>query len=249
MMKLFFRGLILFFGLMLAWQAVVSVFHLPSFILPTPMEVAESIVVNFSLLLLEFKITFTETLIGLVLGVLFGGMAALMMAMFKPVKFWLLPLLLISQALPTFAIAPLLVIWFGYGMASKIVTTMIMLFFPITTSLYDGLRRTPRVWLDLGRTMQASGWKLFWVIRIPAALPSFASGLRVATAIAPIGAVIGEWVGASQGLGFLMLNANARMQIDLMFAALFFIVVFSLSLYFVMDRLLRRLVFWKESTI
>ena len=107
------------------------------------------------------------------------------------------------------------------------------------------MRRTEPGWLDLAQTLQAKKWRIFWYIRIPAALPNLASGLRVATAIAPIGAVVGEWVGASKGLGFLMLNANARMQIDLMFAALFTLVIFSLMLYFVVDKFLRMVVFWQ----
>jgi len=119
-----------------------------------------------------------------------------------------------------------------------------MLFFPIANAFYDGLTRTEASWLDLAKTMQATRWQTLWKIRIPAALPHLASGLRIATAIAPIGAIVGEWVGASRGLGFLMLNANARMQIDLMFAALFVLIIFSLSLYFLMDRLLTRCIYW-----
>jgi putative hydroxymethylpyrimidine transport system permease protein len=172
----------------------------------------------------------------------------LSMAFYRPVKNWFFPILIISQALPTFAIAPLLVIWLGYGMASKIITTMIMLFFPITSAFYDGLRRTELGWLDLAKTMRAKKWRVFLYIRIPAALPALASGLRVAAAIAPIGAVVGEWIGASHGLGYLMLNANARMQIDLMFAALFTIIIFSLALYFIIDALLRAALPWQPES-
>jgi putative hydroxymethylpyrimidine transport system permease protein len=157
---------------------------------------------------------------------------------------WLMPVIVISQAIPTFAIAPLLVIWFGYGEASKVITAMTMIFFPITSSFYDGLRRTPRAWLDLAASMGASSWSILWHIRIPSALPNLASGLRVATAIAPIGAIIGEWVGSSHGLGFLMLNANGRLEIDLMFAALFSITLITLILYYTVDHLLRRFIFW-----
>jgi putative hydroxymethylpyrimidine transport system permease protein len=166
------------------------------------------------------------------------------MVFISPITYWVLPLLIISQAVPTFAIAPLLVIWLGYGMASKIAVTVMMLFFPITSAFFDGLRRTPSHWLALAKTMNAKKWRLFWYIRIPRALPELATGIRVATAIAPIGAIVGEWVGASQGLGFLMLNANARMQIDLMFAVLFTIIIFSLVLYYVVDHLLRSAIRW-----
>ena len=159
---------------------------------------------------------------------------------------WLLPILLISQVIPTFAIAPLLVIWLGYGMSSKIATTAIMLFFPITSAFFDGLRHTHPDLVDLARTMNAKKWRFFWHIRIPAALPYFASGLRIAVIAAPISAVIGEWVGASHGLGFLMLNANARMQIDLMFAALATLTLFSLLLYYITIVLLKKMIPWQN---
>ena len=120
-----------------------------------------------------------------------------------------------------------------------------MLFFPITNAFYDGLKNTRVSWLDLANTMGGSKWGILYHIKIPAALPSLASGLRTASAIAPIGAIIGEWVGASKGLGFLTLHASARMQIDLMFAALFTITLFSISLYFCVDLLLRKFINWE----
>jgi putative hydroxymethylpyrimidine transport system permease protein len=238
-MSLIYRGSILFIGLLLLWQLFVTVFHLPQYILPTPFEVFHAFYTHLSLIANESLITITETLLGLLLGIIFGCSVAIMMGFFRPISFWMLPLLIISQALPTFAIAPLLVIWFGYGIASKIVTALLMIFFPITSAFYDGLRSTQIGWLELAKTMNAKKWRIFWFIRIPAALPSLATGIRVATVSAPIGAVIGEWVGASKGLGFLMLNANARMQIDLMFAALFALIFFSLTLYFVVNWILK----------
>lgn len=243
------RGFVIFLGFILLWQTIVILFQLPPFILPSPGLVFKTWLLRWDLILKEAIPTIIETLLGLSLGALLGCLTALGMAFFRPLSLWILPILIISQAIPTFAIAPLLVIWFGYGMASKIITTIIMLFFPVTSAFYDGLRRTDSGWLDLAKTMQASKWRIFWYIRVPAALPSLATGLRVATAIAPIGAVIGEWVGASRGLGFLMLNANARTQIDLMFAALLTLVIFSLVLYFVVDKLLRYMISWQKEDI
>jgi putative hydroxymethylpyrimidine transport system permease protein len=244
-MNSFLRGMIIVCGLILAWEIIVLAFQLPPYILPSPYLVFKTGYANKSLILSESIPTIIETLLGLLLGTLLGCITAIIMAFFRPLKLWLLPVLLISQAIPTFAVAPLFVIWFGYGLTSKIVTTVLMLFFPIASAFFDGLRRTDTGWLDLAKTMDAKKWRVFWFIRIPAALPSLASGLRVATAIAPIGAVVGEWVGASRGLGYLMLNANARMQIDLMFAALFSIVTFSLLLYFTVDKLLRKAIPWQ----
>jgi putative hydroxymethylpyrimidine transport system permease protein len=244
-MNILLRGIIILCGLIFAWEIIVRFFQLPPYILPSPILVFKTGYANKSLILSESIPTVIETLLGLLLGTVFGCITAITMAFFRPLKLWLMPVLLISQAIPTFAIAPLLVIWFGYGLTSKIVTTILMLFFPIASAFFDGLRRTDPGWLDLAKTMNAKKWRIFWLIRIPAALPSLASGLRVATAIAPIGAIVGEWVGASHGLGYLMLNANARMQIDLMFSALFAIIFFSLLLYFTVDNLLRIAIPWQ----
>jgi putative hydroxymethylpyrimidine transport system permease protein len=244
-MNMALRAVVLTIGLIIFWQLVVLFFSLPAFILPGPFIVFKALITFKMLLFSQLLITASETIVGLILGIVIGCMTAFLMIFFKRFAFWFFPLLVISQAIPTFAIAPLLVVWFGYGMTTKIITTILMLFFPITSSFYDGLKRTDTGYLDLAKTMNAKSLNVFWHIRIPAALPSLASGIRVATAIAPIGAIIGEWVGASKGLGFLMLNSNERMQIDLMFAALFIIVLFSLSLYFCVDKCLKHLIFWQ----
>jgi putative hydroxymethylpyrimidine transport system permease protein len=168
---------------------------------------------------------------------------------FSPlIQRWLMPLLLLSQAIPVFALAPLLVLWFGFGMASKVVMAVLVIFFPVTAAFSDGLRRTDRGWLDLARTMDASPLAILRHVRLPAALPAFGSGLRVATAIAPIGAVVGEWVGASSGLGYVMLNANARIETDLMFAALFVLAMMAMVLWLIVDRGLRRALHWAPDT-
>lgn len=246
-MRLLWRSIIIMLGIILLWQLVVTVFQLPPYILPTPVQVFKTWYNRANLIVNESIPTIIETLLGLFFGAVLGCIAAMIMAFFRPLSAWLLPILILSQAIPTFAIAPLLVIWFGYGMASKIVTTIIMLFFPITSAFFDGLKRTDPGWLDLAKTMHVRKWRVFWHIRVPAALPNLATGLRVATVFAPMGAVVGEWVGASRGLGYLMLNANARMQIDVMFAALFTIVIFSLLLYFIVDKLLQYFISWQVS--
>lgn len=196
------RGLLVFISLILIWQFVVWITQLPPYILPSPMQVLFALINQADLIFLEAIPTFVETWLGLLLAILLGCSVALSMVLLRPLRYWMLPILLISQALPVFAIAPLLVIWLGYGMASKIATTTLMLFFPIASAFYDGLRRTDLNWLDLAQTMDAANWRKLVFIRIPSALPSLATGLRVATAAAPIGAVIGEWVGSSAGLGF-----------------------------------------------
>jgi putative hydroxymethylpyrimidine transport system permease protein len=171
------------------------------------------------------------------------------MGLFRPARQWLMPVMVVSQAIPVFALAPILVLWIGYGIGSKIAMATLIIYFPVTAALFDGLRRTNPGYLDLARTMNASRWAVLRHIRIPAAMPSFASGVRVATAAAPIGAIVGEWVGASHGLGALMLHSSGRTQIDVMFAALLVLVVMAVLLYFSVDRLLRRLLAWSPDSL
>jgi putative hydroxymethylpyrimidine transport system permease protein len=134
-------------------------------------------------------------------------------------------------------------------MASKVAMAVLVIFFPVTSAFFDGLKRAEPGWLELARVMNARPAATLWRIRVPAALPAMASGLRVAAAVAPIGAVIGEWVGSSAGLGYLMLHANARMQVDLMFAALLILAAMALALYAAVDGLTRRLVRWQPERL
>ncbi|WP_425413890.1 ABC transporter permease [Psychromonas hadalis] len=227
------------------WQAIVVIFEMPSFILPSPFSVFDKLIERAPVLLKHSWVTAQEIVLGLLLGLTMGLLFALQMLLFKPVKRWLLPILIASQAIPVFAIAPILMLWLGYGIASKIVMAALIIFFPITTCCYDGLRNTPVGYLDLAKTMGATKWQMLRHIQFPAALPTLASGIRVAVVIAPIGAVAGEWVGSSEGLGYLMLQANARMMIDEMFAALFILSALSVTLYFVADKLLKKFIYWQ----
>jgi len=228
------------------WQAIVDIFAMPSFILPAPLDVFTKLIQRQDVLLKHTWVTAQEILLGLLLGLSMGLFFALQMVLFKPVKRWLLPLLIASQAIPVFALAPVLMLWLGYGIASKVVMAAIIIFFPVTTCCYDGLRNTPSGYLDLAKTMGASRWQLLRHVQLPASLPTLASGIRVAVVIAPIGAVAGEWVGSSEGLGYLMLHSNARMMIDEMFAALFILSALSVALYFITDKVLKVLVPWER---
>ncbi len=246
MLNLAFRYSAICLTLIFGWQMLLMLTQLPDYILPSPLQVAYSLFTHSHLLLVQTIPTLLEIILGLGLGTLFGCSTALIAAYFKPISWWILPIIIISQAIPIFAIAPILVIWLGYGLASKIVITALMIFFPIMSTFYDGLKNTPSGWLELAQSMQASTWKIYRYIRIPAALPALASGMRIAAVIAPMGAIIGEWVGASNGLGYLMMNANARMQIDMMFATLAFITSLSLLLYASIDYLLKKYIWWEQ---
>jgi len=220
--------------------------HAPPYILPGPASVAKAALTHAGPLFDHAMTTLFEIIAGLLLGTLLGTLSALSMIASLSLKRWLLPVLVISQAIPVFALAPLLVLWFGYGMSSKIAMAVLIIFFPVTAAFYDGLRSTEPEWLELAQVMNAKPLAVIRHIRIPAALPAFASGLRVATAVAPIGAVVGEWVGSSRGLGFYMLHANARMQIDIMFAALVVLGVLSLTIYFSVDWAMIKIVYWQK---
>lgn len=243
-MRSIVRLILLLTMVLLLWQGLVDYWQIPDYLLPSPWQILQTFIEEWRLIAREAIPTLYETLLGLVLGVSFGCLAGILVAFFQPARRLILPLLIVSQAIPTFVIAPLLVIWLGFGAASKIATTMLMIFFPITSAFYDGLRTTPVEWLHLAKTMNASSWRIFWHIRIPAALPKLAAGIRISAVVAPIGAIVGEWVGSSAGLGYLMLNANARMQIDLMFASLIVIIILALTLYFSIDKLLRTWITW-----
>lgn len=223
---------------------LILIFKLPDYILPSPLKVVMALYLQFPLIAHQAIPTLIETLLGFLFGIAFGLSAGALTALFKPMRLWFLPLLIISQAIPTFAIAPLIVLWLGYGISSKIAITVLMIFFPVASSFYDGLRRTPTSLLDLAKTLEATPCRLFFYIRVPAALPTLSAGIKIAAVSAPLGAIVGEWVGSSQGLGYLMLTANARMQIDMMFASLIVIIALALLLYFCVDKLLSKLLWW-----
>lgn len=233
-------------GLAAAWQALVWLSGAPPYILPGPGAVLASAWRNAGLLARHTGVTAVEIVAGVIVGVWLGCASALLLSYSRRARDWLLPLLIGSQAIPVFAIAPLLTLWLGYGMTSKVAMASLIIYFPVTANFYDGLRAIQRGWLELAQTMLATPgrWAILRHIAIPAALPALASGLRVAVAIAPIGAVIGEWVGSSAGLGYLMLHANGRMQVDLLFAALLTLALLALALYFAVDHGIRRLLPW-----
>lgn len=240
------RPLITAIGLLLAWEVLVWVTGVPVYILPPPSRVGVVLVERFDLLMEQAVWTATEMVLGLILGLILGAALAVVFAASAGWRRWALPLVIVSQAIPVIAIAPLLVLWLGYGMASKVAMAALVIFFPVISALYDGLRRTDPGWLDLAQAMDARPRAVLLQIRLPAALPAFASGARIAAAVAPIGAVIGEWVGASAGLGYLMTQSLARGQTPLAFAALFLLCLLGLALYHATDWAGRRLVPWQS---
>ncbi len=218
-------------GLIVIWQLIVTLTDVPRFILPSPYLVGAAFVDNFDLIVEHTLVTLYEILLGLTIGITLGMVTALQFEISPAAKFFLKPVLIFSQAIPVFALAPVLTLWLGYGMISKVTMAVLIIYFPVTSALHDGLTRTPSGFSDLAHVMNSKPNRLLFLIRLPAAMPNLLSGIRLAAVYAPIGAVIGEWVGSSQGLGYLMLLANGRVKTDLMFAALFTLGFLSMSLY------------------
>jgi len=225
-------------GLALAlWQALVWLTDVPRFILPGPARVGAALWDNAALLWEHACFTAINLLTGLAAGVALGVATALNLALSPGARLMVRPVLIFAQAVPVFALAPILTLWLGYGAASKIVIVMLVIYFPVTSAFFDGLMRLPPPLADLAQMMRATPLRRLFLLQVPHALPAFFSGLRLAVVQAPFAVVIGEWVGSSRGLGHLMLLANGRGQTDLMFAALFVLAGMSLLMFSALERL------------
>ena len=205
---------------LLAWQLAVTALRLPRYLLPGPLDVARAVLDSPVPLARAAMATGAEILAGFAIGAALGILLALGTALLPPLRRALTPLMTLSQTVPVFAFAPLMTLWLGYGIAPKIAIVALMVFFPVASAFGDGLARTPRVLRELADSLGATPLEAMRIVRIPAALPDLASGLRIGATYAPAGAIVGEWVGGSRGLGALMIQANGRMKIDQMFAAL-----------------------------
>jgi len=227
------------------WAAIVVVFDTQHYILPGPDRVFDAFFKNAGFLLYHAGITAYETVLGFILGAAAGGVLAMLLWLFPVAARFAMPPILVTQALPVFAIAPILVLWLGFGLASKIVVVILVIFFTVTSTFFDGLQRLDPGLGDLARLYRLSRLRELWLFRLPAGLPAFASGLRVAAVFAPMGAIIGEWAGAKGGLAFIMLQSSNRMQADLMFAALILLAAMVLIMRFVVNRFTQFLVPWQ----
>ena len=240
-----FRILVTFLVIIIFWYIICLLFELPSFILPSPDLVAIALFNNFFEILNHSSITLLEILLSLFFGIVLGSFFAVLISLSERLKRWIMPLLLASQSIPVFALAPILVLWFGYGISSKVIIGTIIVFFPIASNFSDALNKIPKEYIHAGQTLGFSKLQIFNLIKLPNALPGLFSGIRVGACFAPIGAVVGEWIGGSQGLGSYMIYSNARLQIDNMFAALIILIVITISLYHLIDLILKKLIWWE----
>ncbi|AFM39325.1 ABC-type nitrate/sulfonate/bicarbonate transport system, permease component [Desulfosporosinus acidiphilus SJ4] len=225
---------------LILWQIIVNLFKLPLWLIPSPAAVMKALWNTRELLWSHTLTTLYETTAGFVLSIALGLTAGVAMVLSPLLKRMFYPLMIVSQTVPLIAVAPLLILWLGYGLLPKIVTVVLVCFFPITVSLIDGLEVSDEDLLNLLKSMGASRWQILYMIRWPNALPSFFAGLKIAATYSVMGAVIGEWLGASSGLGVYLTRSSHSFRTDQVFAAIVAITVLSLF-YFALIAVIRHL--------
>ena len=232
--------------LLLVWHFSCSLGLVPSFMLPSPEAVITALVTEFPLLMQHARVTLAEAAYGLAAGVAVAFVAATLMDRFRFLYKALYPLLIITQTIPSVAIAPLLVLWMGFEMAPKVTLVAITTFFPITIGLLDGYAAADREAAELLRSMGASRSQIFRHLKFPAALSHFFSGLRVSASYAVVGAVISEWLGGFEGLGVYMTRVKKAYAFDKMFAVIVFITAVSLLLMLCVSLLRKLAMPWEK---
>ena len=232
--------------ILILWQTVCSVGIVDEFLLPSPVQVVKAFVEEFPLLMEHSFVTLAEALFGLILGILLGFFVAVFMDQFEPLYKACYPLMILSQTIPTVAIAPLLVLWFGYEMAPKVILIVITTFFPIAVGLLNGFKSADRDSINLLRAMGAGRWQIFKIVKLPGALSQFFAGLRISASYAVVGAVISEWLGGFSGLGVYMTRVKKAFAFDKMFAVILLISLISLLLMKGVDLLQKKCMPWEK---
>jgi NitT/TauT family transport system permease protein len=236
-----------FILLILAWHFLVKLLEIPNYLLPSPLAVGETLVADWSNLLMHTRTTVGEILVGYGIAAVLGISLAVLMVTSRPVEKAVYPLLVMLQAIPKVAIAPLLVVWLGYGTLPIIATTMLIAFFPITVATTVGLKDISDNMLNLGRIMGLSWAQMFIKIRAPKSLPSVFGGLKVGMTLAVIGAVVGEFIGAESGLGALILLSTSALSTATTFAAILIIAVVGVALFWIIEGIERVAIPWHET--
>ena len=221
--------------LILLWQFLYQSGAVPAYMLPSPIQVVKALFTDLPTILRHAVVTLQEAFYGLCIGVVLAFVMATLMDHFRILNKALYPIMIITQTIPTIAIAPLLVLWMGFYMAPKITLVVITTFFPITVGLLDGYKSVDKDSIDLMRAMGASKVQIFFHVKLPAALPQFFSGLKISASYAVVGAVISEWLGGFEGLGVYMTRVSKAYAFDNMFAVIIFIVIISLLLMFTVN--------------
>ena len=223
---LVFQLIILF-----VWQISIDKWNIPMYILPSPKDIIITLVNIFPSITKHIYATLYEALVGFIISILVALFLAILMDNVKLIKKCLYPILVVSQTIPIIAIAPLFVIWFGFGLLPKIIVVVLVCFFPIVISLIDGLESVDKDMINLLKTMGASKFQIFTLVKLPASTVNFFSGLRIAATYSVMGAVIGEWLGGDKGLGVYMIRAKNSYALDKVFAVIVVIVMLSMALF------------------
>lgn len=233
--------------LLAAWWAVTEAELVAPYILPSPLDTWQTAVDNAAYLAQNTWVTGWETIVGFVIAAIIGEFVAVVMVYSSNLEKTLYPLILFAQVIPKIAIAPLFIVWLGFGTSPKILVAVLMAFFPIVISGLAGLRSVDPEILELTSTMGASRFKTFMKIRFPASLPQLMSGLKVAATLAVTGAVVGEFVGANEGLGYVILQANGNVDTAMLFAALIIMSALGILLFAVIEIAEKLLIPWHSS--
>ena len=216
--------------ILLGWEVVSISGIVPSYMLPSPVAVLTALFGDLPTILFHAKFTLLESFYGLLIGIALAFVFATMMDRFRVMDQAFYPIMIITQTIPTIAIAPILVLWMGFGMAPKILTVVLMCFFPVAVSFADGLQRVDEEYVHLVRSYGADRWKAYCLVKIPAALPELFSGLKVAATYSISGAVVGEWLGSQKGLGYYLLRVKNSYMLDKVFACVVVIILLSLAM-------------------
>jgi len=236
-----------FIGLLLiAWEFLVRWRSFPDWLLPGPVQIGRTFMLTLPLMFKHARSTIVECLLGFVLSIFLAFIVAFLMDEIPILRRTLYPLLITSQTVPIISVAPLFIIWFGYGILPKIIVVVLVCFFPIAISLLGGLAAVDRDYLELFRSMQAGRFMTFRMVKLPLSLPAFFSGLKISASYSVMGAVIGEWLGAKQGLGTYMTLSQRSFQVDRVFAAILAVTILSLVLFAVVSLLERLAIPWKK---
>ena len=233
-------------AIVLLWQAYTQVFAVSRIVLPSPLDIIAASIARYDLLLRETWPTFLESVYGFGLAVAIGIPLAVCVANSRILNLTLYPILVATQSVPKVAIAPIILVWFGLGMESKLAIAFLVAFFPIVVDTATGLQATPSGLIELARSLRASPVQVFAKVQFPAALPFIFSGAKVAVTLAVIGAVIGEFVGSVSGLGNLLLTANSQLDSALAWAALVWLSILGILLFGAVALAQRLLMPWAE---
>lgn len=231
---------------LIIWQFVSMAGWIPDYMLPSPIEVVQAFLADIPLLMQHAKVTLLEAALGLIYGVTLGFLSAAIMDAFELIRKGLYPILILTQTVPPVAIAPLLLLWFSYGIAPKVVLVVLVSFFPIAIGLLEGFQSVDSDMIKLMHSMRANRWQVFWHVKFPNALGEFFSGLKIAVAYSVVGAVIAEWLGGLSGLGVYMTRVKKSYDYDKMFAVIFLISAISLLLMAVVKVLQYYMMPWKH---